>query len=248
MRLRLSRLCAVLGLAVLSSVVTATPALAVSPVITAVGQQDRHPSVALAPPRADSVTVYIASKPDRASDGSFLQENVVESGFLTDSEIQSGRWLDSSQIDPGSYFVMLRASRDFASCESVDPNTGALVNDPSCADGFSTVVPLTVPTPKTKYTVKTLLLKNIRIAYLTLTAKPLGVKMPYQVCWKQPTGKRKTLRKRCVKATLSGYSWSADASDELRVNTKGMARRTKFTWYTRGGAPKVLVSKTITVR
>ena len=96
MRLRLSGLCAVLGLAVLSSVVTATPALALPPAITAIGQQDRHPTVALAAPRADSVTVYIASKPDRASDGSFLQENVVESGLLTDSEIQSGRWLDSS--------------------------------------------------------------------------------------------------------------------------------------------------------
>lgn len=247
MRLRLSGLCAVLGLAVLSSVVTATPALAVSPAITAVGQQDRHPSVALAAPRADSVTVYIASKPDRASDGSFLQENVVESGFLTDSEIQSGRWLDSSQIDPGSYFVMVKATRDFTSCVSYDANLDQVI-DPSCADGFSTVVPLTIPTPKTHYTVKTLLFKNIRIVYLTLTAKPLGVKMPYQVCWKQPTGKAKTLRKRCVKATLSGYSWSADASDELRINTKGMARRTKFTWYTRGGAPKVLLSKTITVR
>jgi hypothetical protein len=248
MRLRLSGLCAVLGLAVLSSVVTATPALALPPAITAVGQQDRHPTVALAAPRADSVTVYIASKPDRASDGSFLQENVVESGLLTDSEIQSGRWLDNSQIDPGSYFVMVRASLDFASCVSVDPNTAALVNDPSCADGFSTVVPLTIPTPKTNYTVKTLLLKNIHIAYLTLTANPLGAKVPYQVCWKQPTGKTKTLRKRCVKATLSGYSWSADASDELRISTKGMTRRTKFTWYTRGSTPKELLSKTITVR
>jgi hypothetical protein len=247
MRLRLSGLCAVLGLAVLSSVVIATPALAVSPAITAVGQQDRHPSVALAAPRAESVTVYIASKPDRASDGSFLQENVVESGSLTDSEIQSGRWLDSSQIDPGSYFVMVKATRDFTSCVSYDANLDQLI-DPSCADGFSTVVPLTIPTPKTNYTVKTLLFKNIRIVYLTLTANPLGVKVPYQVCWKQPTGKTKTLRKRCVKATLSGYSWSADASDELRINTKGMARRTKFTWYTRGGAPKVLLSKTIAVR
>ena len=218
-----------------------------SPAIAAVGQQDRHPTVTLAAPRADSVTVYIASKPDRASDGSFLQENVVDIDSLTDSEIQSGVWLDSSQIDPGSYFVMLRASLDFASCVSVDPNTAALIDDPSCADGFSTVVPLTVPTPKTKYTVKTDVLKNIGIVYLTLTAKPLGVKVPYQVCWKQPTGKKKTLTKRCVKATLGGYSWSADASDQLRINTKGMARRTKFTWYTRGGTPKALLSKTITV-
>lgn len=232
--------------ALVTLVVTPTPALAVPPAITAVGQQDRHPTVALAAPRAGSVTVYIASKPDRATDGSFLQENVVEFAFLTDSEIQSGLWLDRSQIEPGSYFVMLKATRDFTSCDSYDANFTEII-DPSCADGFSMVVPLTVPTPKTKYTVKTDLLKNIRIVYLTLTGKPLGVKVPYQVCWQQPTGKRKTLRKRCVQATLSGYSWSADASDLRRISTKGMTRRTKFTWYTRGGTRNVLLSKTITV-
>jgi len=247
MRSRLSGLCAVFCLALLSSVVTATPALAVSPAISEVSQQDRHPAVTLAAPRAESVTVYIASKPDRATDGSFLQENVVDLDFLTDSEIQSGLWVDGSQLDPGPYFVMLKATRDFASCDSYDANLNEVI-DPSCADGFSTVVPLTVPTPTTKYTVKTEVLKNIGIAYLTLTGKPLGVKMPYQVCWKQPTGRKKTLRTRCVKATLSGYSWRADASDMLRINTKGMARRTKFTWYARGGTPNVLLSKTITVR
>src|SRR4051812_34870420 len=96
-------------------------------------------------------------------------------------------------------------------------------------------------------TVKTLLFKNIRIVYLTVTGNPLGVKVPYQVCWKQPTGKKKTLKKKCVNATLNGYSWSADASDLRRISTKRMIRRTKFTWYTRGGTPKVLLSKTITV-
>lgn len=246
MPLRLSGLCGAVCLALLSSVVTATPALAVPPTITAVAQQHRHPSVTFAAPRADDVIVYIASKPDRATDGSFLQENVVDVGLLTDSEIQSGYWLDSSQIDPGSYFVMLKATRDFTSCDSYDANFNEVI-DPSCADGFSTVVPLTVPRPKTKYTVKTMLLKNIRIAYLTLTAKPLGVKVPYRLCWKRPTGKKKTLRKRCVKATLSGYSWSNDASDLRRISTKGLTRRTKFTWYTRGGTPRVLLSKTITV-
>jgi hypothetical protein len=57
------------------------------------------------------------------------------------------------------------------------------------------------------------------VVYLTVTANPLGVKVPYQVCWKQPTGKNKTLKKRCVKGTLNGYSWSTDASDMLSINT-----------------------------
>jgi hypothetical protein len=68
--------------------------------------------------------------------------------------------------------------------------------------------------------------------------------MPYQVCWKQAKGKKK---RRCVKGTLSGYSWNADASDMLRISTRGMARRTKFSWYTRAGTLRVLRSKTITV-
>jgi len=245
----MTRAAVVLCFAVLVTLVAAvTPALAVPPTITAVGQEDRHPAVALAAPRADSVTVYVASQPDRATDGSFLRENVVETGFLTDSEIQSGQWLDGSQIDPGSYFVMLRADLDSTSCVSYDPNTYDRIEDPSCADGFSAVVPLTVPTPKTKYTAKATLLESIGIAYLTLTADPLGVKVPYQLCWKQPTGKKKKLTKKCAKATLSGYSWNADASDLLRISTKGMTRRTTFTWSTRGATPKVLLSKTLTVR
>jgi hypothetical protein len=234
-------------LALAAVLTAAAPALAVPPAITAVGQQDRHPTVTFSAPRADSVSIYIASRPDRATDGSFLQENVVETGFLADNEIQSGWWLDSSQIDPGSYFVMVRASRDYDGCVSIDPNTFDSVTDPLCADGFSAVMPLTVPTPKTTYTVKTQLLRSIRVLYLTLRGDPLGVDVPYQLCWRQPTGKKKTLKKRCVKAMLDGYSWNGDATDMLRVNTKGMARRTKFTWSTRGEGSKVLLSKTIKV-
>lgn len=226
--------------------VTAASALAVPPAITSVGQQARHPTVSFSAPRADSVSVYVASKADLATDGRFLEENVVDVGLLTDSEIQSGKWLDSSQIDPGSYFVMVNASRDSA-CVSYDPHTYDAITDPSCADGFSSVVPLTVPTPKTKYTVKTVVLRNIGILSLTLTGRPLGVNLPYRVCWKQPTGKKKTLKKKCLSATLIGYSWNSDATDLLSISTKGMSRRTKFTWYTRGASPKVLLSKTITV-
>ncbi len=139
-----------------------------------------------------------------------------------------------------------RASPDSTSCVSYDANIDRTV-DPSCADGFSTVLPLTVPTPKTRYTAETQVLKSIRIAYLTLTGNPLGVKLPYRVCWKQPTGKKKTLTKKCVNATLNGYSYNDDASDMLRISTERMTRRTRFTWYSRAGTPKVLLSKTITV-
>jgi hypothetical protein len=46
------------------------------------------------------VTIYVATKPDRASDGEFLSENVVEVATLTDAEIQAGVWTDVEQLDP----------------------------------------------------------------------------------------------------------------------------------------------------
>ena len=66
-------------------------ALAMPPTLGAVTQQDRHPSASFSAPRADFATVYLATKPDRATDGSFLQENIKEADLLTDSELQSGR-------------------------------------------------------------------------------------------------------------------------------------------------------------
>lgn len=239
-------LCATALLVMALSLCAAAPALAVPPAIEVADQEDGHVAVSFSAPRADLVSVSIASEPDRGTDGRFLSENVVTMDFFTDSEIQSGLWFDSDRIDPGSYFVMLNATRDFTTCDRYDSNYNTVI-DPSCADGFSTVEPLTIPTPKTKYAVKTDVLKNIRIAYLTLTGTPLGTERHYQVCWKQPSGKEKTLKKKCVTGTLSGYSWSSDASDLLRISTKGMTKRTKFTWYTRGSSPKVLASKTITI-
>jgi hypothetical protein len=233
------------GALVVALGVVAAPALAVAPAITGVGQQDRHVTLSFSAPRA-GVIVYIASKPARATDGAFLSENIVTTDYFTDSEIQSGRWLDSDQIDPGSYFVMLDADRDYATCDSYDSDFNQVI-DPSCADGFSAVVPLVISTPKTTYTVKTQVLKNLDIAYLTLTGNPLGTKLPYDVCWKQPAGAKQTLKKKCVTGTLNGYSWSDDASDVRRISAKSMRKHTKFTWYTRGSTPKVLATKTVSV-
>jgi hypothetical protein len=224
--------------------VTVVPALAVPPEITAVGEQDRHPTILFSAPRAASVTVYVASKRDRATDGTFFQENVVATGLLTDSEIQSGEWLDSSRIDPGSYFVMVEASG--GACDGYDSNAVAGVTDPSCADGFSSIVRLTIPKPRTKFTVKVDVLRFMRTVSLELTGKPLGENLPYRVCWRQPAEGRK-FQKRCRTSSLDGYSWSHDATDSLLIDTEGMARRTTFTWHSRGSKPKRLLSKTIRV-
>jgi hypothetical protein len=160
--------------------------------------------------------IYVATKPDRASDGSFLQENIVASDILTDDEIARGSWLYESQLDPGGYYVMARAF-DFE-----------CYLNPNCIEGFSNMLTLTIPKPAQRYGAAVQVLRYIGIGYLTLTVTPLGEKIPYRVCW--------TLRRgsRCLRATVKGYSWNASASDLLRVSLRGMRKVSTFTWYADG--------------
>ena len=61
-------------------------------------------------PGADDATINFATKPDRAIDGGFLQENTKATDFLTADKIQRGSWLYKDQLDPGNYYVMIRAT------------------------------------------------------------------------------------------------------------------------------------------
>src|SRR6266545_7971586 len=103
---------------------------------------------------------------------------------LTDSEIQSGRWSDESQIDPGTYWVMLRASPDFDACYI----SGSGTFDPACADGFSNVLTLSVPKPAIRYVARVTAYRYIGQASLRLTATPLGERLPYRVCYRLKRG------------------------------------------------------------
>ena len=133
-------------------------ALGVPPTLTSVGAQDRHPTATFSAPRADFATIYLATKPDRATDGSFLSENIETLDILADAEIQAGRWLDDSQVDPGTYYVMMRASPDFDACYRDD--LGGY--DPACADGYSPVAPLTVPRPVSRYIASASVLRYLK--------------------------------------------------------------------------------------
>jgi hypothetical protein len=195
-------------------------AQAVPPSITTVAQQSRHLSLTFSAPRADFVTLYVATKPDRATDGRFLQENVVESDSFTDSEIQQGRYLDSSQIDPGTYYLMLNADPDFGCYLSSNQW------DAACARGFSDVVKFTIPTPPVRYAATTQRLSFSQRIYVTLRAQPLGMRQAYQVCYRNAAKAR-----RCVRGTLNGFDWGSSATDELSISTRGMAKRTTFQWY-----------------
>ncbi len=210
----------------IAALALATPAQAVPPTLSSVTHQDRHPTVSFSAPRADFATIYLASKPDRATDGSFLQENIKELDLLTDSEIQSGRWSDENQIDPGTYWVILRASPDFESCY-----IGSGSFDPACADGFSNVLTLVVPKPPIRYRAAVTAYRFINRAYLALSATPLGETVPYRVCYRL-----KSRRPQCLKGTLDGYSWDSPGTDSLTVNTRNLAAVTTFTWYVAGKA------------
>jgi hypothetical protein len=214
----------------------AATAGAAAPTLSAVGVQDRHPTAAFAAPKADSVTIYIATRPDRASDGQFLAENVVEVATLTAAEIQAGEWKDAAQLDPGSYFVLLDADLSFDACYIPDSDTF----DPTCADGWSGVLPLTVPRPAIRYTGTAGVSKYLGQVTLTLTATPLGVPQAYRVCYLL-----KTKVRRCLSGIASGFDWNSPASGRLTVRTRGLAATTTFTWFV-GGAK--VAARTVRVR
>lgn len=199
-------------------------AWAVPPMLGNVSHDRRHPKATISAPRADYAVVYIATRPDRATDGSFLSENVKDLDILTDQEIQTGAWLYETALDPGTWYLMARATAE-SSCYSFPPPDYRTVIDPACANGYSEVVTLTIPAPATRYSAKVEVLRNIGIGYLTLRATPLGEDRAYRACWRLRNRKRV-----CVRGTLDGYDWDASVTDLLRVNARGMGRFTTFTW------------------
>jgi hypothetical protein len=220
--------------AVAAVLVLPADALAVPPTLSAVGQASRHPTASFSAPRADMGTIYIATKPDRASDGRFLEENVKTVDILTDSELQSGRWVSESQLDPGTYSVMLQALPDFDACYIGGPS----VYDPACANGFSGVLPLAIPEPTTRYAGGVTVYRFLHQASLRLTARPLGERRPYRVCYRLRSG-----RTRCLIGALKGFDWNGSATDTLTVTTRSLRLRTTFSWFV--GGKRVAVKRVL---
>jgi hypothetical protein len=206
-----------LGIACLTALVLTGSAAAQPPTLLTIDQQNRHARATFYAAGADDATIYIASKPDRASDGGFLQENIEDLDILTTDEIQAGSWLGESQLDPGIHYVMLRAT-DF-DC----------YGNPSCIDGYSNVLSLNVPEPTHTYRGSVSVLRYSHIASLTLRVTRLGKSLPYKVCWRLKSKKR-----RCVSGRVVGYSWNDSAEGTVSIRLRGMARRTTFGWYVGG--------------
>jgi hypothetical protein len=219
-------------LALIAGLVLAAPAAAVAPTL-AVSALDRRPQATFSAPFASDATIYFASKPDRATDGQFFTENVETLDFLTDDELAAGKWVSERRLDPGTYYVLLRASPDFDRCYLL--GTGGY--DPACADGYSNVATLTVPKPVSRYTASARVLRYLGQVNADLRASPLGEKRAYRVCYTTTAGKR-----RCTAGTLDGYSWDSSATDTLRLSTRLMPTSTTLTWWvgTRKVATRIL--------
>jgi hypothetical protein len=214
----------------------AATAHAVVPTL-ALSVQDRHVTATFSAPAADGATIYFASKPDRATDGSFFTENVEHLDTLTDDEIASGRWVDESAIEPGLYYVMLRAYPDFDRCYLYGSDSQY---DQACAQGYSSVTALNVTPPASRYRVATQLLQYSGTLQTTIWATPLGVKRPYRVCYRSKAGAQ-----RCTAGRIDGYDWNSAGSDTLSLATRFMPNRVSLTWWV--GASRV-ASKTVRVR
>jgi hypothetical protein len=196
--------------------------------LVSVGQQNGHPEATFGSLYGvDSLTVLIATKPDRGSDGNFLQENTLwgHVGSLTDDEIASRSWRSESQLDPGLYYVMAHSWNH--DCWTIW--------DRNCSGGFfntSDVLTLTVPKPaqKQKYRTSVEVPRFLGAGYLNISVWPLGVgvKLPYRVCWTLTRGSR------CLRSTVSGHSWYSPASHFLQVPLRKMRKLTTFTWYVDG--------------
>jgi hypothetical protein len=227
-----ARLVAVAAAGVLLTLALPGSAAAITPTLWSVSQHDRHPVATFSAPRADLVTVWLSSSPDRATDGNFLQENIAKVDILTDSEMQSGRWLAESRVDPGTYWVMLEADADFTSCWIFELED----LDPACAEGYSNVMTLTVPKPAIRYAATVTAFRYIKRAVLQITAAPLGENVPYRVCYRT-----KAWRSVCVRGTLEGFSWDSSTQDLLTVNTRNLPTVTTFSWYV--GATRVAIRR-----
>jgi hypothetical protein len=207
----------------LATTVFTANATAAAPTLQSVGQQDRHPTATFSAPDATYATVQIATSPDRATDGRFLDENFEAIGILTDAEIASGVWKHHSQLDPGIYYMMMSAETTEGLFQTF----------------YSEVLTLTIPKPAQTYRGSSPLAFVGIAVYPKLTVSPSGKYLPYKVCWTRIKGRK------CLHPHISG-DWNSAASSEVRVGVDSrMKRRTTFVWYVKG---KRVASKTIRVR
>ena len=85
-----------------------------SPRHGSVSASDRRPTVTFTAPRASSVTLSFATKPDRATMEGSPRTSLIR--LPPDSEIQAGHWVADRQIDPRELLRAPEREPDFDAC------------------------------------------------------------------------------------------------------------------------------------
>jgi hypothetical protein len=192
-------------------------AAAQSPTLLSVTQQSRHPSATFSAPGADSPPFTSLPALTAPPTGASFKKTfgIWTPSQLTRFKLGHGRTSRSSTL--GCIYAMMRAD-DF-DC----PGT------PSCIAGFSNILTLKVPKPSHTYRGSVQVFHYSHLASLTLRVTRLGESLPYKVCWKL-----KSKRRRCLSGKVQGYSWNSSADDTLDVRLRGMKQKTTFAWYVGG--------------
>jgi hypothetical protein len=211
-------------IAAAAAVLPVAQAAAAPPTVFGAGSVNRHPELTFSAQSAFLGTVQIATRPDRATDGGFLVENIDTLDVLTDLELATGFWSSETQIKPGTYWAMLKAAADPTVC--FDSITGLF--NPACADGYSEPVWFVVPKPSVRWLTSANANRFLHFVDLRLVGRPLGERVGYRVCWRTARGVR-----RCRASLIFGSDWNSQASDTLLISTRGMSRLTVFRWYVR---------------
>lgn len=97
-----------------------------------------HPAIRFLAWGAGGVVVYIFKRPAGSPAVSDPRHLVVRQA-LTRTQIKSGKWVGQHALEPGRYSIRIIARFDFTFCQDT-----AAYPDPSCANGPSNVLPLTV--------------------------------------------------------------------------------------------------------
>jgi hypothetical protein len=185
--------------------VFAPSAMAAPPRLTAVGHDRMHPWAEWTlTPGSEAATVQVADSPEVGTDGYFWEENVVEFDVLEPTQT---RWLSSSRLDPGTYYLHVSSFT------------------PGCLEcrvrEWSNVLQLVVtapPPPPPRYEASarsihpdairqrggpwTYTGDTLRVAFRNANAAG-GTTQTYRVCW-QGVGKA-----RCRARTIRGRTWDA---------------------------------------
>jgi hypothetical protein len=219
---------AALIITLLGALALGPPAQANAPALISIAPLGLLPTATFSLPKASVAFIILSASPAQGTDGSFLQQDVVSSDELTPAEIQSGQWLSTQPVEPGTYYAILQASADPDQCTLGDASI-----DPSCANGYSNVMRLVVPVPATRYVGSAFIQRFAGSFTVVLTAKPLGKKQAYKVCYRTRAGS-----KRCLVGTLEGTDWTDAAGVAARItaSNQGLSVSTTFTWYVGGRA------------